>query len=358
MIEAINRPGTVGINAQVTQRASRRRLKVLCATDMSLRSQKAMRRAALLVQQLDAQMLLLHVVDETQSARMIRRKAERARVVLYWQARKLAKTDGGRQVAVRVGTPHQTIASVAKEWGADLIILGSYRRRFGDSFLGTTAEHVIRAARRPVLIVNRKPAGPYADVLLAVDRPDTFAPLARLTQDLGLLEGASVSVVQALAAPNRMLFYAAGMTEPRVGQYMQHVKQSSADEISAQLDVVGLDSARTSVIQKHASPFYAIERATERTRSDLVVVGACRFPVLKRVVLGSVSNEVLRKIGCDVLVASPAAVRRVQTREHRAVRGREFASAIATSPRTASSSRTAQHGALKAVYEPASVDRQ
>jgi hypothetical protein len=126
------------------------------------------------------------------------------------------------QGAKSLGTLSNCCARTSRACGKDLIIVGSYRKRFGDSFLGTTA-HVVRAARRPVLIVNRKPAGPYAHVLLATDRPDTFVRVARLARDLGLLEGANVAVVQALAAPNLMVFYAAGMTTPQVGQYMRYL---------------------------------------------------------------------------------------------------------------------------------------
>jgi hypothetical protein len=40
------------------------------------------------------------------------------------------------------------------------------------------------------------------------------------------------------------------------------------------------------------------------------VVGTSRFPLFKRVFIGSVSNEVLRGIEHDVLVISPVAARR------------------------------------------------
>ena len=44
------------------------------------------------------------------------------------------------------------------------------------------------------------------------------------------------------------------------------------------------------------------------------MVGTSRFPLFKRVFVGSVSNEVLRGIEHDVLLISPAAARRAQRR--------------------------------------------
>jgi hypothetical protein len=64
------------------------------------------------------------------------------------------------------------------------------------------------------------------------------------------------------------------------------------------------------VTRSQTSPFRAIEQVAHRIGSDLVVVGTSRFPLLKRVFIGSVSNEVLRGIEHDVLVVSPAAARR------------------------------------------------
>jgi nucleotide-binding universal stress UspA family protein len=300
------------VEHSVTRGVAQRQPRVLCATDLSPGSAKAAQRAAMLMQRLDAQMLLLHVVDETQSTRAIRHRAEQARISLYWQVRKLARMDSDPQTSVLIGKPHQAIARVAMEWGADLIVLGAYRRRFGDKFLGTTAERVIQASHRPVLIVNRQPTGPYAEVLLATDRSESFPRVARLTQELGLLEGAQASIVHALEPPDPVMFYSAGLTDSDIQQYLRHIRKASSDELLTQLDTAGLDSARFSVIQRHASPFHAIEHAVEQTRSNLLVIGARRFPVLKRMVAGSVSNDVLRKITCDVLIVSSATVSRAQ----------------------------------------------
>ena len=172
--------------------------RVLCATDLLRRSDRAVSRADAIARALGAQLLLLHVVDATGSAHASRRRGARARFGLDTHARKLARSGNGAQVSVREGRPHQIIADVAIKWDADLIVLGPYRRRFGDSFRGTTAERVIRIADRPVLVVNRDSADPYEHVLLAADRSRMSIGIAHVTKELGLLEGARASVVHAL----------------------------------------------------------------------------------------------------------------------------------------------------------------
>ena len=48
-----------------------------------------------------------------------------------------------------------TVADAARDWGADLVVLGTHGRRgVGRVLLGSGAEQVIRCASVPVLIVR------------------------------------------------------------------------------------------------------------------------------------------------------------------------------------------------------------
>ncbi|MET0595743.1 MAG: universal stress protein [Polyangiaceae bacterium] len=55
---------------------------------------------------------------------------------------------------LEVGAAWQTIASVAREIGADLIILGSHGFSGVDRLLGTTASRVVNHADRSVMVVR------------------------------------------------------------------------------------------------------------------------------------------------------------------------------------------------------------
>ena len=93
--------------------------------------------------------------------------------------------------------------------------------------------------------------------------------------------------------------------ETEVGEYQQSLRELASDEIDTLLKSAGLNSARVSVFSQENSPFRAIEQVASRIGADLAVVGTSRFPLFKRVFIGSVSNEVLRGIEHDVLVISP-----------------------------------------------------
>jgi hypothetical protein len=110
-----------------------------------------------------------------------------------------------------------------------------------------------------------------------------------------------------------MLYLARG-SQSAVSSIQRSRSRFASKRIEAQLERADLKAARVSICSPQTSPFHAIEQVAQRVACDLVVVGSSRFPLLKRVFLGSVSNEVLRGMEHDVLLVSPAAARRALRR--------------------------------------------
>ena len=89
-------------------------------------------------------------------------------------------------------------ASNAREWEADLIVVAAPKSRRLDAIVGTTAERLVRTAKRPVLVVRRDVQGGYRDVAIATDLSSASLPLIRTAVRLGALEGAAATVVHAV----------------------------------------------------------------------------------------------------------------------------------------------------------------
>lgn len=285
--------------------------RVLCASDLGVGSDAALSRAREIARALGAQLHLLHVVDSARSAHATGRRRAHAQLAIDALSRKIAWSGSDVQGSVRASTrPHKAIADAAIEWDADLIVLGPYRQRLGDSFRGTTAERVIRWADRPVLVVNREATRPYEHVLLASDLSRMSASIVRVSKQLGLLDGSQATVVHAPQHSLGLMLYLARGSESAVSSKQRSHSRFASTLIQAQLERAGLKGTAVSVFSPQTSPFHAIEQVAQRERSDLVVVGSSRFPLLKRVFIGSVSNEVLRAMEHDVLLVSPAAARR------------------------------------------------
>jgi nucleotide-binding universal stress UspA family protein len=92
------------------------------------------------------------------------------------------------------------------------------------------------------------------------------------------------------------------------GPIKDHVDECLADReglldaFLARPELAGLDAAR---YVEDAAPFVAIERVAARVAAELVVVGTRGVGTLGRLFLGSVTEEVLRRVECDVLAVPP-----------------------------------------------------
>ena len=138
------------------------RFKLLCATDLWARSDRALQKALWLSEVADAQLLLLHVVDGELPLRIAGRKADLARGALEWHLRDTAAFGQQPAVSVRVGNPQQTIIKVARDWRADIVVLGASSARLFDRIRGTTAERLASEARCAALVVNGGEPGVYS----------------------------------------------------------------------------------------------------------------------------------------------------------------------------------------------------
>ncbi|HKJ50598.1 MAG TPA: universal stress protein [Gammaproteobacteria bacterium] len=105
-----------------------------------------------------AKIILLNVIEEIPTwaaaeipKEIIDRSAENVRSEIEG----IANASGMKMdTVIRSGHASNTILAVAKERGADLIIIASHRPGLQDYFLGSTASKVVRHANCSVLVVR------------------------------------------------------------------------------------------------------------------------------------------------------------------------------------------------------------
>ncbi len=277
---------------------------MLCATDLSARSERAVQSAALLASRLDAQLMLLHVM----AADQLLERAAQVREEIAQQFLSIRLPTGREpKIEVRVGDCVQTIAAVAEETDADLIVLGSQRRRALAPLIGTTAERITSLARRPALIVNLESRARYGAVVIAAELSDAFIRVARLAASLRLLEAPSVSIVHGFESPYRGPLYAAGFGLHAAQRYIEEWEKAAGKRLVQRLDAAGIESSRFRLVFQQTRPLRAIRRVIRRVQPELLIVGTKDRSMLKSVVRGSVANDVLRTLEYDILVAAPDA---------------------------------------------------
>lgn len=139
--------------------------KILIAIDSEPIAAHAADIGAELARLAGAEMALIHVIDPAlvnaadtgiQPAVLVASAKEDARKLISDFRKRLPEQSSALEF-VQIGTPLTEIVNAAKDWPADLIVIGSHGRGgIARALLGSVAEGVMRHAPCPVLVVRAK----------------------------------------------------------------------------------------------------------------------------------------------------------------------------------------------------------
>ncbi|HET7177138.1 MAG TPA: universal stress protein, partial [Solirubrobacterales bacterium] len=199
---------------------------------------------------------------------------------------------------VRDGAAHRVLADLARELGADLLVVGR-RRRFHGPSLGSTADRLIRRAAVPVLVVDEGTQLPFARVLLTVDLSPISAEAAKA--GLALLHHRSP------VPPSVEALFVLDPVErgARVHFTGAQMDRFAREELHRFLGGVAHDGGVHETIRS-GYPDREIVAEAEAWGADLVLLGTHGRGGFARLLLGSVAAEVLRRAPCAVLVVPHA----------------------------------------------------
>ena len=284
--------------------------RLLCATDFSERSDRALRRAVLVARAEKAELDLVHVVDDDRPKRLVDHEATDAWALLRQQMATLGSVDGvkGRSDVI-LADPFEGIVRATEERRPDILVLGPHRRQFlWDAFVGTTAERAIRKVACPVLSVNGPPVSPYRQILLTTDLSEASNAALQRYFDLGICAAANhaiLTVFDVLA-----LRLAMSDSLPREDRD-HHVATEAAEARKSLATFAGtLARADLQLLVRHRETTEANEilKAVEQTQADLVVMATQGKGGFARMMLGSVTEKVLQNANVDVLTLPPPRV--------------------------------------------------
>jgi len=279
--------------------------KIMVATDFSTRSDRALRRATLLAHATSSRLVLVHVVDDDQPARLVEVSQREATILLTELARTVHDIDGVPcDAKVMLGEPFQCLSDAAEEFDAALTVMGPYRRQaLREMFMGTTVERTIRRSRRPVLMANAVPSRSYQRILIATDFSESSAHALNAARDLGLCQDAEVDLLHVFDAPARGMMFGAALPQEQIKDYIIEEERRAANKMVEFIGQVGFKPKRQILKLAEEPVGTVIKDCARHERADLIVMGTRGQSGLETLLLGSVAEGVLRGSEVDVLAA-------------------------------------------------------
>lgn len=201
------------------------------------------------------------------------------------------------------GRPADCIVADAET--ADLLVVGAHAQDLlGRIALGSVAEAVARDSTTPVLVVREGAEGSPAveRVLVSVDVSDPNDTALEAANDLSNALGARLEAIHVVATPIHLPAYRGGGTASEVAQDVENrIRDEAPRALRALVSSTLGKSAAIHVA--YGSPAAEVLRVARP--ADVIVCGTHGRGLLGRLVLGSVSQKLLREAPCPVLVVRP-----------------------------------------------------
>jgi nucleotide-binding universal stress UspA family protein len=273
--------------------------RILLATDLSSRCDRAFDRAVQLCHLWNAQLHVLHAVEAmppsvpvgVDADEYIRARPDpRAQATAQLRAM-LNREQVQAQVHVDDGAAARVILDTAQREDCDLVIMGEGRDRLVGPFEGTL-DRVVRSSPASVLAVRSRPYGPYRNLLVGTDF--TGESQQALCTSMRWFPGAGVAFVHAYSMPYSGL----------VPRESREWAAEHLERLRAHLDDAGVGAEERACVRirvEAGPPSIVLRQQAQDMEADLTVIGAHPRGLLFDAVVGS-SRLIIDTIEGDVLV--------------------------------------------------------
>jgi nucleotide-binding universal stress UspA family protein len=288
--------------------------RVVIGIDFSERSLEAARWVTRLLGQ-SAEFVLVHAISIPEPPPIIASRYPRRDLLLATvregaekRLREISLTLNADRLWLEIleGDPAACLTQVAEQYSAGAIVAGAHGERAGVlEGLGSIADRLVRQSTFPVLLVNEPRLTPISHILVAINKPDHARDALWCAAELSQRFDAKVTamhVVTAGVASSALAAAAVLSGTPTIDLSARLSLTEPPDRWRDYVVAAGVPIARASSEVAFGEATREILAATARLDVDLVVIGRRESGNVRRAILGSVAEGVLRGARCPVLV--------------------------------------------------------
>jgi nucleotide-binding universal stress UspA family protein len=293
--------------------------RILFPTDFSEGSERALDAALSLAETFDAELHMLHAVvlhsddpndpahhfPDSEEIRVRLRQAAERRIASGGDARS-AQMLRVRHHQLRGMSPAPVIREQAEEVDADLIVMSTAGRRGLEGVLvGSVAEEVVRLAPCPVLTlrsgVEAASFPSAAPILVPVDFSEHSRRALTLAREFADRFSAGIQVLHVFERPIHPEVYLGGM--PLDSPQFRTVENSLREALETFVSEAPGPEVLTELYVVDGRAVPGILEFAEHHGTGMIVIATHGLTGLAHVLLGSVSERIVRRAECPVLTA-------------------------------------------------------
>ena len=296
--------------------------RILCPTDFSVFSSRALRHAIALARQFEARLTVLHVMPPMLSYGGVPPYSPALAVVSPPVRQQVEEEMRGfvepaieahvpTHIEIREGEPWREIERAAEELPADLVVMGTHGYGgFEHLLLGSVAEKLLRRLPCPVMTVCNEEGrtweapGLVRRILCATDLSESSANTIAFALSLAEKHQAEITllhVIDALPDPTEHVY----MAVPEIGPLRHDLEQRARGQLHhAVTDEVRAGGAITECVTVGRA-YKEILRIAAEQRADMIVMGTRGHGAIGRMLFGSTSHHVVRAATCPVVTIRP-----------------------------------------------------
>jgi nucleotide-binding universal stress UspA family protein len=286
----------IGRIAMAVAREGRAPKTVFLAINSARGDDRAVDRALQLALQWKASLRVLHVIDDRMRERSHHQHySDETFDEISWElSQNPLANDLETALQVIAGDPASQIITESQLSKADVIVMGvGHQGDLERKLFGDTVDRVLRAATVPVLSVRSRTFSDYESILVPTD----FSPPARRALDtaLAFYPGRSLSVlhvsdVELTTMSDDETASLKAQLKGRLHDMLEEAMAQTAD---------GLNPNATTALE-FGIPVDVVKRYVADHRPHLVAIGTHGRTSVRRAVIGSVAEKLLRILPCDI----------------------------------------------------------
>ena len=283
--------------------------RILVPTDGSEVAKSAVMVATELARQLDAALHAVYVVERSPlSAVLDDNTAER---IQYGNRTLQTVADWGTEAAIETTTAvikngdpvHDAILEYTSENDIELVVMGTQGRgSVGRFMLGSVTTHTVRESHVPVMTVREDTMASPALESILVPFDGSSGARSAVDHAIDLARGTDATLRFVTVVDYGVVAggeFNAGMVLDTIKEGEEKALESVVDEV----EKAGVDVEDASVYV--ASPFRKIVNYAEENDVDCIVMGTHGRSGIDRVLIGSVTERVIRKTTVPVITTKP-----------------------------------------------------